>query len=350
MDAELAEIRGSIATVLEEQCSSLALHAFIDGRDALDERLLRLSAELGWLAVSLPEAQGGFGLGAAGLAILHGELGRVAAPGAFLATSIAVETLARSSAAEDAGVSALIAEVIGGGATLAVAAKPDQSAADGQLWLLGAEGAAAALVAGSGDDLLLIDLAGAAISRMQIWDATRSMLTIAPSGCRTIATLAGARPLFDALFAIALAADSAGAARGILDRTIGYMKEREQFGRPIGSFQALKHRAADHLVHTIVADRMVWQAVDHFGGDTPAARLWPMLAKANVTDAAVRVAGDCVQLHGGVGYTMEYDPHVYLKRVRLNEMMLASNALLRDRAEQAFGEAVMGGDDVLEIA
>lgn len=350
MEVELAEVRESIATVLGDRCPSLAVHAFIDGRDALDARLLQLATELGWLAIALPEAHGGIGLGAAGLAILHFELGRAAAPGPFIATSVALAILARSDAADEAPIAKLIADALAGSATLAIAAKPEPPRGDAPVWLLGEADAAAALLAGEGDDLMLIDVAAARPERVAIWDETRSMISLSLSTGKPLVTLPGARPVFEALFAIAIAADSAGAARGTLDRTIVYMKERQQFGRPIGSFQALKHRAADHLVHTIAADRLVWQAVDYFDTTGPGASLWPAMAKANVTETAVKVAGDCVQLHGGVGYTREYDPHLYLKRVRLNEMLLASNAVLRDRAARAFSDAVRGGHDVLEIA
>lgn len=349
MDVELAEVQDSIATVLAEECQSLAVHGFIDGRDPLDQRLLRLAAELGWLAIAIPEEQGGLGLGAAGLAMLHFELGRAAAPGPLLETSIALEVIARSEAARDERIARLLADVLAGTKTLAIAAEPARAAGE-RLVLLGSRDAAAAVVAGDNDDLVLVDLSSAGAESIAIWDETRSLVAIDPARAPALADLAGARPLFEALFAIALAADSAGAARGTLDRTVAYMKEREQFGRPIGSFQALKHRAADHLVAAIAAEQLVWQAVDNAARADCGTVVWAAMAKANGTDAAVRIAGDCVQLHGGVGFTREYDPQLFLKRVRLNETLLAPNGELRDRAERAFGEALRSEQDVLEIA
>lgn len=350
MDLELREVQDSIAAVLDEECPNLAVHGFIDGRDALDTRLQQLAGELGWLAIALPEDHGGLGLGSAGLAILNYELGRAAAPGGFLATSVVLQAIALSDAAREPAVAEIIANVVGGMTTLALAADLDAPKGDGPVWLLGEPDAAAALIAGTGDDLVLIGLADAAPEKVTIWDETRTMIAIAPSAANRIATLPGARPMLEAVYALALAADSAGIARGVLDRTVVYMKEREQFGRPIGSFQALKHRAADHQVNAIAARQLVWQAVDQMDANAPGARMWSAMAKANVTDAAARVAGDCVQLHGGVGFTREYDPHLYMKRVRLNEMLLARNTVLRDRAEQAFGAALRDGHDVLEIA
>ncbi|HEY6871056.1 MAG TPA: acyl-CoA dehydrogenase [Novosphingobium sp.] len=349
MDVELVEVQESIATVLGEECPSLAVHAFIDGRDALDQRLRTLASELGWLLIALPEAQGGLGLGAAGLAMLHFELGRAVAPGALLGTSIAIEVLAQSASADSAVVQQLLAEVTGGTASIAVPAR-SAPAGTGAIWLLGEEQAAAAIVPGADDDMVLVDLAGLSPARVAIWDETRSVVTLDPAGAPVLVALPGARPLFECLFALALAADSAGAAKGVLDRTVAYMKEREQFGRLIGSFQALKHRAADHLVNATAAEQLVWQAADQFGADGEGALVWSAMAKANVTEAAARIAGDCVQLHGGVGYTREYDPQLYLKRVRFNEALLAPNAVLRDRAEQAFRAGLSSGREMLEIA
>lgn len=346
----LSEVRESIASVLDEQCSSLAVHGFIDGKDPLDTKLRGLAAELGWLAISLPEAHDGIGLGAAGLATLNYELGRAAAPGPFLATSVALEALAKSDASGEEPVAALIADVVAGAATLALAVSLAPSRDDGSIWLVGDVTARAALVVGEGEDIALIDLGSAGAERLSIWDETRSLISLPVSAGRSLATLRGLRPVLASLYAVALAADSAGAARGTLDRTVAYMKEREQFGRPIGSFQALKHRAADHQVNATGADQLVWQAAEQIDADADGAFLWSAMAKANVTDAAVKIAGDCVQLHGGVGFTREYDPHLYMKRVRLNEMLLAPNGSLRDEAERAFGEALRNGHDVLEIA
>ena len=350
MDSELGEVRESIASVLAAECPSLAVHAFIDRRDVLGERLWGQAIELGWLAMALPEAQGGLGLSVAGLAALHFELGRVAAPGAFIAASVGLDVLVRSGTADGAPVAKLIANVLAGSATLAIAARAEPPRRDAPTWLLGEVDATAAMIAGEGDDLLLIEVGAANATRVETWDETRSMIEMRMPAGAPLATLPGMRPTFEALFAIALAADSAGAARGTLDRTVLYMKEREQFGRPIGSFQALKHRAADHHVNAIIAEQLVAQAIDHLDAASPGMRLWPALAKANVTEKAMAIAGDCVQLHGGVGFTREYDPHLYLKRVRLNEMLLAPNSKLRDRAEAAFAEAVRHGFDILEIA
>lgn len=341
----LAEVRESIATVLDEQSDSLAVHAHIDGKLDLSERVRELARDLGWLAISLPEENDGIGLGAQGLALLNYELGRAAAPGALLASSVAVETLARS----DADCVDLIGDVVAGTATLALAATPGRPQRDGMVWLLGDPSARAALIAGEGDDVALATFDAAQASKLDLWDETQAVFAVPASALSVTQTLPGMRKMLTALYAVAVAADSAGAARGTLDRTVRYMKEREQFGRPIGSFQALKHRAADHHVNAKSADELVWQAAEAIDAGDPGALLWATMAKANATEAAAQVAGDCVQLHGGVGFTREYDPHLYMKRIRFDAMLIAPNGALRDEAERELRAVLATGHDVLEI-
>ncbi len=149
--------------------------------------------------------------------------------------------------------------------------------------------------------------------------------------------------------ALATAADSRGGARSITERTIAYMKTREQFGQPIAGFQALKHRAADLATKLAVMDEMVAHAVHRTAADEPDADIWASLAKAEVTEAFVFVATDCVQLHGGVGFTWDYDPQMFLKRARLNEVLIMANPALRDRAAAGLAAATRAGHSALEL-
>jgi alkylation response protein AidB-like acyl-CoA dehydrogenase len=149
--------------------------------------------------------------------------------------------------------------------------------------------------------------------------------------------------------ALAVAADSAGGARAITERTIAYMKTREQFGQPIAGFQALKHRAADLATKLAVADEMVTHAVQRTVANEPDAEIWATLAKSEVTEACVFVTTDCVQLHGGVGFTWEFDPHIFLKRARLNEVLIMANTMLRDQAAAALAAITASGRSALEL-
>jgi alkylation response protein AidB-like acyl-CoA dehydrogenase len=139
--------------------------------------------------------------------------------------------------------------------------------------------------------------------------------------------------------ALAAASDSIGGAAAISDQTIDYMKTRVQFDRPIGSFQAMKHRAADLIILMATHENLLEQAVEAAQRCSPHADMWAALAKAGVTSTYRFIADDCVLLHGGIGFTWEYDCHLFLKRARLNEILGMSNPELYDLAAAALGRA-----------
>jgi len=131
---------------------------------------------------------------------------------------------------------------------------------------------------------------------------------------------------------VALACDSVGGAARVLETTVEYARQRIQFDRPIGSFQAVKHRCADMLT-LVEASRVgaahAAEAVARGAGDAPLAA---SEAKFTACDAYAKVAGDGVQLHGGVGYTWDYDCHFFLKRAKLNQVLFGDSTWHRDRA------------------
>ena len=129
--------------------------------------------------------------------------------------------------------------------------------------------------------------------------------------------------------ASALACDSLGVAEAMIDATVAHARVREQFGRPIGSFQAVKHACADMLVAVSVARELVDGAVHLVTADHPDAPAAVSMAKSYADDAAVSVAGKAMQLHGGMGYTWESGMHFFLKRAALNRSMFGSPAAHR---------------------
>ena len=136
--------------------------------------------------------------------------------------------------------------------------------------------------------------------------------------------------------AVAVACDSLGLSEAMLDATVAYAKVREQFGRPIGSFQAVKHACADMLVQVSVARELVTHAVrqlvdDPDDPDDPDATVATSMAKSYACSTAVAVAGQAMQLHGGMGYTWESGIHRYLKRATLNRSLFGSPAAHRRR-------------------
>jgi alkylation response protein AidB-like acyl-CoA dehydrogenase len=131
--------------------------------------------------------------------------------------------------------------------------------------------------------------------------------------------------------AVAVACDSLGVSEAMLDATVSYAKVREQFGRPIGSFQAVKHACADMLVKVQVSRQLVTAAVMALASDEDDASAAAWMAKSYACEAAVEVAGAAMQLHGGIGYTWESGVHRYLKRAALNRALFGSPAAHRAR-------------------
>ena len=358
--ATLDALREGVAGVLAEQSGSTAVHAFIDGKNSLDRELWSQAASLGWLGFGIPEQYGGLGLGHHGLAILHAELGRQAAPGPYLPTLSAAQTIVETGT--EAARKAWLPRIASGEINAAVPATlPPPLGATALTWsgagvsgtrrCLGARDAAFVL-APAGGAWVIVELAGADVSATPMWDRTREVIDIRLQDTKPAAVLEDREGTSGALvraMALATAADSCGAARSVTERTIAYMKTREQFGQPIAGFQALKHRAADLATKLAVMDEMVAHAIHRVVADEPDADIWASLAKAEVTEAFVFIATDCVQLHGGVGFTWDYDPQIFLKRARLNEVLVMANPALRDRAAAGLAAVTRAGRYALEL-
>ncbi len=350
---DLKSLGESVASVLAGESNSLRLHAFIDGHSRLDRLLWERATELGWLAIGLPERCGGLGLGASGLALLFGKLGAHAAPGPFLSTLCAAQAL--SDAGSSPAIDPWLTRVASGACRIAIPALVDESGPrtdHTRLFLGDADSDVFLAPLGDGSWHLLRPLA-ANIVPLNMWDRTRALVRVNLNQAEQVAHIAEADVLAQRLtlyMALALGADSLGGARALLDKTIEYMKQRRQFDRPIASFQALKHRVADLMTLIVAGEPAIEQVLASISDNSPDASLWVSLAKAKLTEDFVFIAQDCLQLHGGVGFTWEFDVHLFLKRARLNETLLAPGWILRDRAAQALAAAVAEQRSALELA
>jgi alkylation response protein AidB-like acyl-CoA dehydrogenase len=346
--ATLDALRESVAGVLAEQSGGTQVHAFIDGKNALDRDLWAQAASLGWLGFGIPEAHGGLGLGVRGLAILHTELGRQGAPGPYIPTLAAAQAIMDHGT--DEARATWLPRIAAGEISAAVPVAPDAVKA-GTIRCLGAPDAAIVLApAGSGWGIY--DLTGGTVAAVAIWDRTRTVIDVTLGDAKPVALLGEGASVAVTLarsMALAIAADCLGASQSVTERTIAYMKTREQFGQPIAGFQALKHRAADLATKLAVMEETLAHAVDRTAAVEPDADIWVMLAKAETTESAVFIATDCVQLHGGVGFTWDYDPQFFLKRARLNEVLVASNPALRDRAATILATLTRDSHSALEL-
>jgi alkylation response protein AidB-like acyl-CoA dehydrogenase len=191
------------------------------------------------------------------------------------------------------------------------------------------------------------------LEAQRVWDRTRqvSLLSCGPIEAELViadpdGTVSAALTRH---LGLATASDSLGGARSIAEQTIGYMKDRVQFDRPIGAFQAMKHRAADLMILLEVQDRLLDQAIEAEQRRSPDGDLWVALATAGATDAYRFIADDCVLLHGGIGFTWEYDCHLFLKRAGLNAVIGGDNADRVDCAATALAQAAREGRSVLEL-
>lgn len=304
-------------------------------------------AALGWTALTVPASHGGLGLGTEAAAALHGALGAAAAPAPILGTTLATALLV--AAGSDAQQADLLPRLADGSLRAAVA-----QPADGVVTIDGgtASGRVADMIDAPSANILFLhgdragrscwiavpaDAAGVTITPDALTDATHSIGTVALDGVAigddAIVLPADPAAIDDLLLrtaSIAIAADAVGGGETALAGTIDYMKVREQFGVVIGSFQALKHRVADHQAALVAARGLVEHAAA-LAADDPHALLDALSAKQHVTRVVAEIARDCIQLHGGVGFTAEFFPHIYLKRGKLNETLFGTRVVLLDR-------------------
>ncbi|WP_046317027.1 acyl-CoA dehydrogenase family protein [Mycobacterium sp. UM_Kg1] len=306
-------------------------------------------AGAGWLGLEVAEALGGAGASFAEVAVICQELGRAAAQTPFLGSAVLTVGVLNSLQASTAG-NTLLADVAAGrtqvatviGESFAIDARGRLSGhADCVLDVEGAERLLVLATEPSGAQVAVV-AAGLEVTPVPLIDQTRRAAAVTADGIAVAdsAVLRYAEPqrAVDAHHraAVAVACDSLGLAEAMLAATVSYAQTRKQFGRPIGSFQAVKHACADMLVQVSMARALVHDAVDALvgnGSDTEAA---VAMAKSYTCAAAVDVVGKALQLHGGIGYTWESGIHVYLKRATLNRSLFGSPAAHRRRLAQRY--------------
>jgi len=281
----------------------------------------RLSTELGLPGLAVAEAHGGSGGSWLELAVVLEETGRCLLRAPYLSTVVA--------AAAVTGADDLLTSLADGSTRAALALDEDVQV-DGDR----VSGTLAQVVDAPGADLLLVRTGGAlyAVEGFEVEPLT-TLDETRPQG-RVVLTRAPARAVGDAdrardLLHLGLAAESVGAMRRCLELTVEHLKVREQFGRPLGSFQALRHRVADLTVATEAAASSTWYAAKAAADDAPHLPVAAPLAKATAADAFAQVAGETIQLHGGIGFTWEHDAHLFFKRAWTTRLMHGSSLDLR---------------------
>lgn len=300
--------------------------------------------DAGWVGIEVPDDLGGAGASFAETAILLDQIGRAAGATGYLGNGVLTVGALAATAGPDS--EALLGQVARGELRMAVAF--GEFALDGSRLSGHAEFVPDAVgtdhllvVAGSatGTGLALVPSRELTVEVQPVLDETRRLATVTADAAPVATVLGfahdrGVAALLDRA-AVAIACDSLGVAEQMLTATVDYVRVRHQFGRPIGSFQAVKHACADMLVHIEVSRRLVADAVALVaaGGDTEIAAA---MAKAHATSTAVTVAGKAMQLHGGIGYTWESGIHAYLKRAALNRSLFGSPAAHRKKLAQRY--------------
>jgi alkylation response protein AidB-like acyl-CoA dehydrogenase len=339
---EQQAIKQTAHDFLASRFKSERLREIAASDSGFDESGWKEMAELGWAGLALPEEWGGQGLGIVDLAVLFEEMGYVCAPSPLLSNTVAGLALAFAGSDEqkERWLAPLAAGELRGTPALTdagVPAEPNKFAL-----AVGGNGDGAVL---SGEKTLVMDAAsadfflvatsdghrhivekeaeGVTVTPEESIDPTRRLSSIRLENVRVAPgnTLPGGTEDYWPVFqraCVALAAESTGLAQRALEMSVAYAKDRQQFGRPIGAYQAVSHRCAQMLLETENSRSAVYGAAWAADAEPESLPLAASMAKAYASDAGWRVPDAAIQVHGGIGFTWEHDLHFFLKRGRGN--------------------------------
>jgi alkylation response protein AidB-like acyl-CoA dehydrogenase len=364
-------LRSTARKFFDNECASDTVRKLMDGPEGMTPDLWKKIAEQGWTGLIFADEHGGMGLGFVDLVVLMEEMGRAVVPGPFFST-VLLGGLAIREAGTDAQKKAWLPKISSGearatlawmepsaelgarGITLTATAKGAGFTLDGtKLFVHDANTADVIVVAArtasgkspeEGVSLFLVSKGtpGLSVTLLPTMDQTRKLCEVAfkniEVGADALMGQAGSgwAPLARVLdrATVALCAEMCGGAQKVLEMTVEYAKIRQAFGRPIGSYQGVKHKAADMLVDVENSKSITYYAAWAMDEDVPEGPLAVSMAKAYVSDAYRRVAGAGIQLHGGIGFTWEHDLHLYFKRAKGSEFTFGDATWHRERVAQ----------------
>ncbi|HET6911390.1 MAG TPA: acyl-CoA dehydrogenase family protein [Mycobacteriales bacterium] len=360
---EQDELRKSVRRFLEQKSSSADVRRLMETDEGYDPAVWQQMAEqLGLQGLALPEEHGGSGFGFLEQIVVVEEMGR-ALLGAPYFSSVVLAGTALVESGDDAAQKDLLPGIADGStiATLAWVENPsdwtvngisatakrsgDGYTIDGKKTLV-LDGHTASLIlvvakADGGPSLFAIDASAAGLTRKKLdsLDMTRKLASLELSGtpARLIGSEGDAAGIMERtlrLAIVALAAEQVGAAQKCLEMSTEYAKLRVQFGRPIGSFQAIKHKCADMLLEVESARSAAYYAAWAAADGTDELPVVASLAKAYCSDAFASAATENIQIHGGIGFTWEHDAHLYYRRAKSSEQFLGSATTHRELLAQ----------------
>jgi alkylation response protein AidB-like acyl-CoA dehydrogenase len=322
---EQAAIKETAREMLAKRCPLAKVREAAESR-SYDDALWKEISELGWPGIAIPEEHGGQGLGMVELAILCEELGYACAPSPFLSNAIA--GLLIEGGGSDEQRARWLPGIASGEARGAAALDPEDPA------LVADADGAAVLALPSGDEGVLVEPGDAEIEPIELIDATRSFARVSAPGGDALPVETG---MYTGM--VALAAELTGVAQRAMEMAVDYAKEREQFDRPIGAYQAVSHRCAEMLYDTEEARSLTYYAAWTANAEPESLPLAAHMAKARASDAAWRVTASALQVFGGIGFTWEHDLHFLLKRAKVSGQLLGGSRAHRDRVATLAGLA-----------
>ena len=366
-------LRKSARDFLAKECAMTYVRQMMEDERGFRDEQWQQMAGLGWMGLILPEEHGGAGLDFVDLIVVLEEMGRVVLPGPFFSTVVlgGVALLEGGSAAQkqellpklaagtlrvalaqlepsarwDAEGIALEARAAGGGYKLSGTKLfvPDAHTAD----LLIVAGRAPGSTGAEGVSLFLVDAKSPGVSTtlLKTMDQTRKLCEVALRDVSVPAERVLGQPgqgwkLLERVSdrgKVGLCAEMCGGAQKVLEMSVDYAKVREQFGRPIGSFQAIQHKCANMLVEVESSKSATYYAAWAVANDVPEGPLAAAMAKAYCSDAYRHTAGEGIQIHGGIGFTWEHDMHIYFKRAKSSEVTFGDATWNREIVAQLIG-------------
>ncbi|WP_021597972.1 acyl-CoA dehydrogenase family protein [Actinomadura welshii] len=329
------DLRASVRDVLGDKAPWTSVLAGTEKDEPYDADLWRaVAGQLGCAGLPVPEGLGGAGATWRETAVVMEELGRSAAPVPFLTSSVIAtaallaagerDLLARLAAGERIAVLAVPFSTGPGEAAETV--RVEGGTLTGEVTSVADGMAADVLLVPAGGALWAVDAGAAGRTAVTSLDMTRRLADITLSGAPARRVAEGTGAVRTALLtgAALLASEQLGLAERCLDDTVAYVKTRYQFGRPVGSYQGLKHRLADLWTSVTQARAVARHAASCVAAgdeDTPIA---VAVAQAHCSAVAVEAAEECVQMHGGIGFTWEHPAHLYLKRAKADSIALGT--------------------------
>jgi alkylation response protein AidB-like acyl-CoA dehydrogenase len=334
-------LRDSVRNLFVDRCPpELVARCYDSPPQQFSEVWRTLAAELGAAGLLIPESLGGAGASAREAAVVMEEVGRAVAPVPFLSSAI-LATVALLGAGGTRTVSELAQGAVTGALAVPLSTAPGDPVAGVNVGAGGLTGQVTSVAGAADADVLVVpvtgpaglelhtvsrDAAGLEVSPVLALDMTRPLADVRFSGVASSRVGPAEAALRVALEtgAALLASEQLGLAQWCFDTTLAYVKQRKQFGRAIGSYQAIKHRLADLWLEVGSATAAARYAADTCARGDEDAGTAAAIAQAYCSDVAVHAAEDCVQLHGGIGMTWEYPAHLYLKRAKSDQLALGT--------------------------